>query len=192
MGYRKSFLDYVNNEIEKVFVTTHGLKMLELGDQKIKAKEGIKEGLGKHYYENRGFEHISVDLNGLNGALVKDLSKLEDFSEYKNYFDVVTNSGTTEHVEPRNGQYEAFLNIHNSLKIGGVAIHIVPEYELHERWNTHCNHFYSKDFFDHLVENSDYEKLSTTELLGLRGYAYKKIGNGFISREEFFKEVISI
>ena len=56
--------------------------MLELGNQVIRPDKQIPEITGKAYFHRLGYEHTSVDLNGLDGALVKDLSKLEDFTEF--------------------------------------------------------------------------------------------------------------
>ena len=86
MGYKTSYLNWINDQIGKVYDSTNGLKMLELGNQVIRPDKQITETTGKAYFTRLGYEHTSVDLNGLDGALVKDLSKLEDFTEFKNYF----------------------------------------------------------------------------------------------------------
>ena len=115
MGYKTPYLRWMNEHIGQVYDSVDGLKMLELGNQVIRPDKQIREPTGKLYFTNLGYEHTSVDLNGLDGALIKDLSKLEDFAEYKEYFDVITNAGTIEHVEPFEKQHTAFLNVHNSV-----------------------------------------------------------------------------
>lgn len=193
MGYNQSYLWWVNAQVDKVYNSVKNLKMLELGNQLIKKSPAIKETTGKDYYTKLGYDHTSIDLNGLNGALKKDLSNLDDFKEYKKYFNVITNSGTTEHVEPFEGQYNAFLNIHNSLKIGGLAIHIVPDVEFSKPG--HAQYYYDLNFYDTLVENSDYTYLDTTILYTAnkkncwRAYAYKKIGDKFIDKKNLLDNI---
>ncbi len=63
--------------------------MLELGN-----KRWGKRTPYKQYFHDNGILHVSVDLNGRDGALPLDLRKPLDLGE----FDVVTNFGTTEHV----------------------------------------------------------------------------------------------
>jgi hypothetical protein len=145
--------------------------MLELGNQHIKDNvEGtIAEKTGKEYYQNRGVLHTSVDLNGMDGALKVDLSKPVPFPEWLGYFDIITNLGTSEHVEPKAGQYECFMNVHNCLKVGGIAVHMVPDFEELENrgcWKNHCNNYYSREFFKMLVEKNDYKLISLTSVDG--------------------------
>ena len=68
MGLRQPYLHFIEASIEKAFVKTGNLRMLELGDQVIH-DPAIPEKTGKAYFESRGFEHVSVDLNGRHGAL---------------------------------------------------------------------------------------------------------------------------
>lgn len=64
--------------------------MLELGN-----KRGTEHEPYKPYFEERGWRHVSVDLNGEDGALALDLRKPLKLGT----FDVVTNFGTSEHVD---------------------------------------------------------------------------------------------
>ena len=187
MGYRTSYLRWINEHISQVYSSVNGLKMLELGNQVIRPDKKISETTGKAYFTRLGYEHTSIDLNGLDGALVKDLSKLQDFSEYKECFDVITNAGTIEHVEPYEAQHTAFLNVHNSLKIGGVAIHIGPDVEFAKRGP--CQYYYDLPFWHNITENSDYQFLGTTELSRWRLYAVKKTGNGFIDADKLHSKI---
>lgn len=191
MGLRKDYLTYIDNTIKSIFGSPNNLHMLELGDQKIKGK-GINFGLGKSYYQDQGLYHTSVDLNGRNGAIVKDLKNLDDFIEYHNKFDIVTNSGTTEHVDTLEGQYTSFLNIHKCLKNDGIAIHIVPDIDITNetgRWADHCDYFYSIDLFTTLVENSDYKTISFDIIDNLRAYTYQKNGDKFIDKNLFLEKI---
>jgi hypothetical protein len=63
--------------------------MLELGN-----KRWGKRTPYKPFFEDLGMLHVSVDLNGRDGALEMDLRKPLGLGE----FDIVTNFGTTEHV----------------------------------------------------------------------------------------------
>jgi hypothetical protein len=63
--------------------------MLELGN-----KTGRRGRSYKRHFEALGIRHVSVDLNGKDGALPLDLRKPLGLGR----FDVVTNIGTTEHV----------------------------------------------------------------------------------------------
>ena len=187
MGYKPSYLNWMNDHITPIYPNANGLKMLELGNQVIRPDKQIPETTGKAYFTRLGYKHTSVDLNGLDGALVKDLSKLEDFTEFKNYFDVITNAGTIEHVEPYESQHTAFLNVHNSLKIGGIAIHIGPELGVTKPG--HCQYYYDIPFWDNITNHSDYTFLGTTLLSRWRLYAVRKTGDKFIDTDQLHSKI---
>ena len=157
MGLRKKFLDYFDKYIDEC--GHMGTTMLELGDQVI---DPDGPGTGKSYYSNLGFEHISIDVNGENGSLIKDLRNPSEFSDWTNYFNVITNSGTTEHVEPVEFQYECFSIIHDCLKVNGIQLHLVPGIESLNNgyFAGHCMTYYSVDFFKMLAENNSYKILN--------------------------------
>lgn len=125
-----------------------GLKMCELGDQRMKWNE---HKTGKKYFIAHGIqEHVSLDLNGKNGALKVDLSKPID--QWQKYFDIVTNFGTAEHVCP--GIYECFKNIHNFTKTGGVMIHAGPPAK---GCPWHSPYHYESWFFEKLALANNYK-----------------------------------
>jgi len=168
MGFYKVFLEYTNECINNVFEDLRGKRMLELGNQEM-LDLSIPERTGKAYFRNRGAQHISVDLNGLDGALPLDLTKPKQFAGWHNYFDIVTNMGTTEHVEPRKAQYECFSIIHDCLKVGGVVIHLVPDIDDLIKtgfWKGHSFNYYSHDFFKMLCRNNNYKLLSLRIIKG--------------------------
>jgi hypothetical protein len=192
MGLKYKTIGIIEHCVDKVYNTFANLKMLELGNQIIQEKRDHRTG--KEYFIKKGFDHTSIDLNGLNGALIKDLSVPEQFIEWRNKFDVVTNAGTTEHVEPYKRQWEAFSVIHNCLKPGGVAVHILPE--IHSRdnkgtWFDHCHYYYSFDFFKTLSEKCNYEIIHYEELQGniIIAYIKKEDSEFSISREELLEKV---
>ena len=168
--------------------------MLELGNQKIKAKSGFREKTGKDYFSKFNFEHISVDLNGQDGALVKDLRNLQDFIELKDYFDVITNSGTTEHVEPFESQFQCFEILHYVSKRNSVTIHLVPDVEELEKnnsWKDHCHVYYSLEFFQVLANACGYQIIENKIIDGLRAVSYIKTSDFKFSIEKqlFFKNL---
>lgn len=177
MGLRTSTLGFIESSIKQVFgKDTIGLHMLELGDQVIKSP-GVTEKTGKDYFTNCGYTHTSVDINGLHGAVVRDLTKPEQFYDWYGLYDVLTNSGTTEHVEPFEAQYTCFNILHNCLKVGGMAVHMVPDVHAHDEhsaWRNHCGYYYSKSFFDMLADECEYELFANTEIKGLRCAAIRK------------------
>ena len=132
--------------------------MLELGNQMIK-RDG-KRIIAKDYFENIGFKHVSFDINGKNGAIPIDLSK-PIREEHFNKFDIVTNSGTSEHVEPYEGQYECFRNIHLCTRVGGIMIHVIPQ---SGSFPDHCPFYYKQDFFSTLVRYNNYDVIEIGEL----------------------------
>ena len=177
MGLRIQTLDFIEASIEKVFgKDVKGLRMLELGDQIMKVSY-FSVKTGKDYFTAHGYNHTSVDINGLHGALVRDLTKPEQFEEWHNCYDIITNAGTVEHVEPFESQYECFNIIHDCLKVGGVAIHIAPDVREHDErgaWIDHCNFYYSHLFFETLAKECEYELLSSEIIRGNRCVALKK------------------
>lgn len=176
MGLLKVYLDYMEECISSTVGQLNGKTMMELGDQEIMG-DGLPEKTGKEYFEHRGVVHTSVDLNGMRGAIKVDLAKPATNFEWFNHFDIVTNSGTTEHVEPKSGQYVCFKNIHNWLTVGGIAIHLLPdidEMEQRGHWKNHSNNYYSHDFFRMLARRNDYEIVNMRIINGLICVCLKK------------------
>jgi hypothetical protein len=195
MGLRRSYIDFINAAIERVYgLNINGLKMLELGDQIVKKKSGLSERTGKEYFTNLGYNHISIDLNGNRGSLIKDLTKSADFSEWPEYFDILTNSGTTEHVEPFESQYDCFKILHECVKVGGLMIHLIPDIEplTQGHFANHCNYYYSEKFFSDLALNSNYTILENTIMDNLRCVALVKNNNNFWQDKDSFLKNINI
>jgi SAM-dependent methyltransferase len=123
------------------------IRVCEFGNQKMNINNFRT---GKQYLLAKGvLEHVSIDLNGRNGALRLNLA--EPIEKWKNYFDMVTNYGTTEHVS---NQYQVFKNIHNFVKPGGVMIHTIP---IVGGWAGHCNFRYEPWFLENLAKDSNYD-----------------------------------
>ena len=177
MGLRTATLDFIESSIKQVFGDkTKALRMLEFGDQVIKDRT-IPEKTGKDYFTNRGYNHTSIDINGRHGALVKDLARQEQFEDWHGLYDIITNAGTAEHVEPFDAQYDCFNIIHDCLKIGGVAIHIAPDVHEHDErgaWVGHCHFYYSHSFFEVLAKKCQYDMLLSEVIRGNRCVALRK------------------
>ena len=107
-----------------------GSTMLELGNKK-NARLGLTY---KAFFQSLVFRHISVDLNGEDGALKRDLCRPLDLGT----FDMVTNIGTSEHVE---NQEAVWRNMLEALHIGSVFLSATP---LPGDWLGH-GHFYPSE-----------------------------------------------
>ena len=130
------------------------INIMELGDQRMKWHP---DGTAKNFFLNSGAkEHISIDINGRNGALIMDLSKdiVVERPEWKSHFDLVTNYGTAEHV--MNGIYECFKNIHNFCRLGGIIINDGPPATCCP-W--HSPYHYYPHFFGELAKKNKYKIL---------------------------------
>jgi len=149
-----------------------GMKVMELGNQRMK---WTPEGTGKRYLLAKGVkEHISIDLNGKNGALRIDLSK--SITQWVKYFDMVTNYGTAEHVE--NGIYECFQNIHDMTKPDGIMVHAGPPVG---GCPWHSPYHYETWFFEKLAEASGYEHvISELRVTGGRSLKQKPIDRSLV------------
>jgi len=137
----------------------NSINMLELGNQKIRGKTYPidhpcrKFNTTKEYFKSLGINHISVDINGKNGALSLNLGVPFNKVEWLGYFDCVTNLGTLEHVDidGLNGQYNAFKNVHDCTKVNGLIVHVLP---LNLRG--HCPYSYQEGIIEKLASFNEY------------------------------------
>ena len=98
--------------------------MLELGNKKTQNRTY------KQWFTELGFRHVSVDINGQDGALPLDLTQPINLGT----FDMVTNIGTSEHVDV---QEPVWRNMFEALDVGSVLIAATPligDWEWHGRW----------------------------------------------------------
>lgn len=178
MGLRRPYLEFIEEGVASTLGGFGGLRMLELGNQRISRRQGIPERTGKEWYTRLGADHTSVDFNGRDGAVKLDLSQPILRPDWDGAFDLITNPGTSEHVEPKAGQYECFANLHRWLRPGGIVIHLVPVIEpgLEDggRWRGHCNQYYSLAFFERLAALNGYDLAATRLIRDLRGACLRK------------------
>jgi len=191
MGLQIDYLNFIKEVCVLGGVQNgRGLKLCELGNQQIRGSAAsiTTATTGKEFYQSLGYDHTSIDLNGLDGALPLDLCKPIQNAELVDQFDVLTNSGTSEHVED---QYECFRNIHCLVKPQGVIIHLNPKTG---SWSGHGLYYYTPNFHRELARRCDYELLRELDLavgkktnylvcVGLR----KRVNNPFISPADFAK-----
>lgn len=149
MGISSQWLSFSLNSIYDAGYELKNLKMCELGNQFIHVPS-IPYHIAKDYFVSLGVDHTSIDINEKDGAIFADLSKPITDITLLNQFDVVTNYGTSEHVD---NQYNCFMNIHNLLKKGGLFIHVLPKVG---HWEGHCEYFYEPRFYKKLSELSNY------------------------------------
>ena len=149
MGIVQSGLDLINKAVKLLNVDCRNIRMCELGNQRMWTGVGLPHETGKQYFEEMGMEHVSLDINGLDGSLPLDLSIPVSVELGK--FDIVTNMGTTEHV---GNQFHAFRNIDCFCRVGGYMVHQVPLVGYYRR---HCPFHYDTRFFQKLSELSGYE-----------------------------------
>lgn len=100
--------------------------MCELGSK--------RAGVFKRWFTQEGWVHVSIDLNGEGGALKLDLQQQINPVLIGGPFDVVTNFGTTEHVDDQAAVWD---NVHELVKLGGHLISTTPfpgDWPNHGRW----------------------------------------------------------
>jgi hypothetical protein len=161
------------------------IDVIELGDQAVEVgNEWSKTQRFRHENLNRFKSWRTLDLSITEGVEKFDLSILSD---EKNCADLITNFGTSEHVEFETGQYNCWVNTHNFLRINGIALHIVPP---PGSWPAHCRYYYDESFFINF-ENYGYQILEISRTYNeLILCTMKKIKDvEFMSYDEFFKFV---
>lgn len=151
MGISREVLDFLYRNVSKAGIDLEEATMLELGNQRIRwpMKDGDWFfGWAKDFFRDVwGVDHTSVDINGKGGALVRNLSEpITDLGQ----FDIVTNFGTSEHVD---NEGECWKNIDRFCKPGGVSLHAVPPWG---NWPNHGYHRYSRRFFEGMALHAGY------------------------------------
>lgn len=151
MGITRTCREFERATLDLVQMDYKNLRICELGNQfmeELESPEG--RGPAKPIYSSWGVQHTSIDLNGLNGALVLDLDRPVP-PNMVNRFDLVTNYGTVEHV---NNQFQAFKNVHDMVRIGGAMIHTLPP---PNSWPNHGRYHYSEEFVTQLARACNYQ-----------------------------------
>lgn len=149
MGINKEGIKLINIVFDRIN-DLKNIKMFEFGDQIAYYHNGTFN-VSKYYFESLGINYTSLDLCGLNESLKRDITEsLDDLGE----FDIVTNFGSSEHVEPFEKQYDTFKNLHKLCKKGGFIVHQIPPIG---HWLEHGPIHYSDDFFKKLAWKNSYD-----------------------------------
>jgi len=108
----------------------------------------------EQFHKGLGFtDYACIDADGNNGAHVFDLNlDLRDAYGFTEKFDLVTNHGTSEHVF---NQFQCFKNVHELLRVGGVALHVLP----FEGYLNHGYFNYQPSMFVDMAIANQYELL---------------------------------
>lgn len=140
MGFNKNYLE----EITLLNLSLKDKDLLELGDQEIyDSSIGTIGQKLRHINFFKPKSYTVYDIQESDGVTYCDLS--QPIKEPKK-FDIITNFGTTEHVELEDGQFNCWVNIHNMLKEDSTLINIVPCDN--GGWIGHCRYYYTKKFFN--------------------------------------------
>lgn len=151
------------NSLHRVILNPKDLDLIELGIQ-----ESVDRSIGFHYLRDhigqKFKSYISLDLHNVGGATIFDLSEQNPkaFS-----VDIITNIGTSEHVEYEQGQYNCWFNMHSWLKLNGLMIHEIPE---KGSWANHCRYYSTFEFF------KEFEKFGY-EIVELDNHKHPSNGN---------------
>ena len=147
----------------------------------------------KYWVNLLGISHVSIDINSKDGALPLDLSgDLSYHTLLNKKFDLGTNFGTTEHIKK---QYWAWGNMHNFLKMNGIAMHVLPRVG---SWKDHasCYWRYTFEFFERLSDACGYVIMDLHKALNdisndMSIYAVmRKSANNLFISPEVFNEIL--
>ena len=103
------------------------------------------------FWTSLGFSYAAIDYNGHRNSTALDLNADNVPGNLRGQFDLVINTGTTEHVA---NQGNAFRVIHDLSAVGGLMYHEVPA----GSWD-HGLINYGPKFFQFLQEQNDYEQV---------------------------------
>ena len=170
MGYSRCNWAFITKSLAEVGFQWRGAQVLELGNGRIREDvlPEINRGTPgfqtdkdpgyplKDYVPKLGAVHVSLDINGKDGAEPFDLSRGDTWINLLNRFDLVLNPGTSEHVEPLTGQYHCFKHAHDMAKVGAIFCHLVPPVG---SFVDHCRIHYTASFFERLAALNGYELL---------------------------------
>ncbi len=110
----------------------------------------------KPFFQDYGFEHVSIDINGNDGALALDLSKpfsLADAGCPLHTFDYITDFGTSEHVS---SLWQCLENLHRHARVGTTLFHVNP---LTGNWPGHGFWYRDEEFYQAYAKLTGYELL---------------------------------
>lgn len=153
MGINIVFFDYIYKHLYHNDIRLPSSRVCLLGNLHFKkGTRELREKFGTKsvhkWLEDIGTDVVTVDKNGLDGALRLDLEK--PLRKHIGTFDVIIDGGTTEHVKDH---MACFKNVHEICNTGGLMFHMLP---LEGHWRGHCHHRYTEQFFRGLATAYSY------------------------------------
>jgi Methyltransferase domain len=140
------------------------------------------------FWTSIGFEYATIDLDARHDAVQLDLNTDQVPEKLRQQFDLVVNTGTTEHVA---NQAQAFRIIHDLTRVGGVMFHEVPA----GSWN-HGLINYTPKFFLLLHKQNDYAQVymreRTDDDMFIRIALRKRINREFVTPLDVPPEVMPL
>ncbi|WP_315763389.1 methyltransferase domain-containing protein [Bradyrhizobium sp. SZCCHNS2005] len=104
----------------------------------------------RQFWRSLGFTYAALEFDGHRDSTPLDLNRDSVPRRMRAAFDLVVNTGTTEHVA---NQANAFKVMHDLCKPGGIMYHILPAGGM----MTHGLITYTPKFFWHLSRENDYQ-----------------------------------
>lgn len=142
----------------------------------------------KLFWTSVGFDYATIDYDGHRDSIPLDLNTDHVPEKLRQQFDLVVNTGTTEHVA---NQAQAFRIIHDLTRIGGVMFHEVPA----GSWN-HGLINYTPKFFLLLHKQNDYEQVymreRTDDDMFIRVALRKRLNREFVTPLDVPPEVMPL
>jgi hypothetical protein len=185
MGITKQSYDSIISTIDNI-EDKNNKTVLELGIQESYFDADFK--FLRNKISNFFKSYISIDLHNIEGVTIYDLSQ---YNQLAFSADLISNIGTSEHVEYEEGQYNCWKNIHNWLNLGGICIHELPEVG---SWKNHCRYYCDFEFFENFI-NYGYEIIEIRHHLHIgQGNLIwcvmrKKESMDFMSFDEFYSKM---
>jgi SAM-dependent methyltransferase len=136
-------------------LTSEGINLENLGPSGFSAGLELQSETApssRAFWESLGFRYAAIDYGGHRDAIALDLNRDQVPSHLASCFDLVVNTGTTEHVS---NQDNAFRIIHDLTAPGGLMIHDVPAGGM----LTHGLFGYNMQFFFVLCRDNAYDVL---------------------------------
>ena len=109
----------------------------------------------RQFWVSLGVDYAAIDLGGHRDSVALDLNNDEVPTALIGQFDLVVNSGTSEHIA---NQAQTFRIIHDLTKLGGLMYHEVPA----GSWD-HGLFNYTPKFFLLLHKQNDYQQIHLRE-----------------------------
>jgi SAM-dependent methyltransferase len=109
-----------------------------------------KNPSSRGFWQSLGFTYTSIEFEGYRDSIALDLNRDDVPQRFRSAFDLVVNTGTTEHVA---NQENAFRVMHDLCRPGGIMLHMLPSGGM----MTHGLITYTPRFFWLLCRENRYE-----------------------------------